>query len=186
MPFLSYYIRFTQEGECRQLEFWTEKEQIWETHSAQLQKFWKFTENYFGIYKKYWAKKVPEGTHQVATRVGGAPYPPGCAPLRRGPPGRPLVPIFCYLKSFTLKKIIGKLSGRNSAATRRNLGGANLGLWQSCSAGETSLREGEIIAIVITNNSPILGRAISSNIFNSTISSQTLLHLLCSFLLPEL
>ena len=30
-------------------------------------------ENYFGIYKKYWANKVPEGTHQVATSLGGAP-----------------------------------------------------------------------------------------------------------------
>ena len=60
--------------------------------------------------------------------------------------------IFCYMKSFILRKIISNLSGRNSAATRRNLGGTNLGLWQSCSAGETSLREGEIIAIVITND----------------------------------
>ena len=40
------------------------------------------------------------------------------------------------------KKIISHLSGRDSAATRRNLGGTNLGLWRSCSAGETSLREG--------------------------------------------
>ena len=46
--------------------------------------------------------------------------------------------------------------------------------------------EGEIIVIIITNNSPILGRAISINIFNSTISSQTLAHLLYSILLPEL
>ena len=27
-----------EEGECRQLEFWTGKEQTWETYSAQLQK----------------------------------------------------------------------------------------------------------------------------------------------------
>ena len=47
---------------------------------------------------------------------------------------------------------MGKLTGQNSAATRRNLGGINLGLWRSCSAGDTSLREGEIIAIVITND----------------------------------
>ena len=38
-------------------------------------------------------------------------------------------------------------------------GGTNLGLRQSCSAGETSLREGEIIAIVITNT-PLIGREI--------------------------
>ena len=66
-------------------------------------------------------------------------------------------------------KLKGKLTGRNSAATRRNLGGTNLGLWQSCSAGETSLREGEIITIVITNN-PLIGRgSISINIFTNTI-----------------
>ena len=45
---------------------------------------------------------------------------------------------------------------------------------------------GEIIAIVVTNNYPIFGREISINIFNNTISSQTLVHLLCSILLPEL
>ena len=68
--------------------------------------------------------------------------------------------------------------GRNSAATRRNIGVTNLGLRRSYSAGETSLREGEIITIVITND-PLIGRgSISINIFTSTISSQTLVHLL--------
>ena len=73
---------------------------------------------------------------------------------------------------------MGKLTGRTSAATRRNLGGTNLWLWRSCSAGETSLHEGEIITIVITND-PLIGRGlISINIFTSTISSQSLVHLL--------
>ena len=45
--------------------------------------------------------------------------------------------------------------------------------------------EGEIIVIIITNNSPILGRAISINIFNSTISSQTLVLILCSIFVLE-
>ena len=95
------------------------------------------------------------------------------------------MPIFCYMRSFTLGKIISKLSGRNSAATRRNLGGTNLGLRQSCSVGETSLREGEIIAIVITN-APLIGRRpISINIFTSTISSQTLVHLLYPIFVPK-
>ena len=40
---------------------------------------------------------------------------------------------------------------------RQNLGGTNLGLRQSCYAEEASLREGEIITIVITND-PIIGR----------------------------
>ena len=46
--------------------------------------------------------------------------------------------------------------------------------------GGTSLPKGEIIVVIITNNSPILGREISINIFKNTISSQTLVHLLCS------
>ena len=71
------------------------------------------------------------------------------------------------------KKIISKLSERNSTATRRNLGGTNLGLRWSYSVGETSLREGEIITIIITND-PIIGRgSISINIFTSTVGVKT-------------
>ena len=120
-------------------------------------------------------------------RRGPTPWPRGwgARPLPRGPPVGPPVPIFCYMKSFVRRKIISKLSGRDSAATRRNLGGTNLGLWRSCSAGDTSLREGEIIAIVITN-APLIGRGpISINIFTSTISSQTLVHLLYPILVSK-
>ena len=46
------------------------------------------------------------------------------------------------------------------------------------SAGETSLREGEIVTIVITIDPLIKRASISINIFTSTISSQTLVHLL--------
>ena len=98
----------------------------------------------------------PEGAHNLATRVGARPTP-WARPLPRRPPVGPPVAIFCYMKSFVRRKIISKLSGQDSAATRRNLGGTNLGLRQSCSAGDTSLREGEIIAIVITN-APLIGR----------------------------
>ena len=35
---LLFYKVYHEEGECRQLEFWLEKEQILETYSAQLQK----------------------------------------------------------------------------------------------------------------------------------------------------
>ena len=148
-----------------------EKEQILETYSAQLQKSWNSTKVIFGNNEKYRAEEIPEGAHTLATRVGARPTPLG-APLPRGPPVGPPVPIFCYMKSFVRRKIISKLSGRDSAATRRNLGGTNLGLQRSCSTGETSLREGEIITIVITND-PLIGRgSISINIFTSTISSQ--------------
>ena len=43
---------------------------------------------------------------------------------------------------------------------------------------ETSFREGEIITIVITNDLLIGRGSISTNMFTSTISSQTLVHLL--------
>ena len=113
----------------------------------------------------------------MATRVGGAPYPLGAPPTSWAtwqPSGAHLL----LYEVFYPGKIISKLTGRNSAATRRNLGGTNLGLRRSCSAGETSLREGEIITVVITND-PLIGRgSISINIFTSTISSQTLVHLL--------
>ena len=45
--------------------------------------------------------------------------------------------------------------------------------------------EGEIEAIVITNTPLIFRRPIFINIFNNTISSQTLVHLLCSIFVQE-
>ena len=47
------------------------------------------------------------------------------------------------------------------------------------------LQEGEIIAILITNDSLIERGSISINIFTSTISSQTLAQLLYSILVPK-
>ena len=123
----------------------------------------------------------PGGPHPVQET---AP-PVGHDPLSPGPPGGSPVSIFRYMKAFTMEKIVGKLTGRNSAATKQNLGGTNLGLWQRCSAGDTSLREGEIITNVITND-PLIGRgSISINIFTSTISFQTLVHLLYPILYPK-
>ena len=103
--------------------------------------------------------EIIKNTERKKYQRGPTPWPRGwgARPLPRGPPGSPPVPIFCYMKSFVRRKIISNLSGRDSAATRRNLGGTNLGLRQSCSARDTSLREGEIIAIVITN-APLIGR----------------------------
>ena len=112
------------------------------------------------------------------------PTPTRRAPLSPGPPGGPLVSIFCYMKAFTLEKIAGKLTGRNSAATRRNLGGTNLELRQSYSAGDTSLREGKSSP----SSSPThlsSGRAISINIFTSTIAPKTLVPLLYPIFVPK-
>ena len=117
---LLFYKVYHEEGECRQLGFWLEKQQILETYSAQLQKSWNSTKVIFGINKNCWAKKVPEGAHTLATRVVGAPLPLlGMPPVSWAPGGSP-VPVFCYMKAFTLENIISKLTGRNSAAMRRN------------------------------------------------------------------
>ena len=109
----------------------------------------------------------PPGGH----KPGGTPYPSRRAPVACRPPGRPPVPIFCYMEGFDLEKIIRELSGRSAAVSRRNLGRTNLGLRRSCSVGETSLPEGEIEAIVITNDPLIERGSISINIFTSTVSS---------------
>ena len=115
----------------------------------------------------------------------GRGAPPWARPLPRGPPGGSPTPIFSYMKSFDEKKIISNPSGRDSAATRRNLGGTNLGLWQSCSAGDTSLREGEIIAIVITN-APLIGRGQSPSTSSPAPSPlKTLVHLLYPILVSK-
>ena len=126
-------------------------------------------------------KKIPEGAHTLATRVGARPTP-WARPLPRGPPGGPPVPIFCYMKSFVREKIISKLSGRDSAATRRNLGGTNLGLWRSCFARETSLPDGEIII----TNAPLIGRGQSPSTSSSALSHlKTLVHLLYPILVSK-
>ena len=88
---------------------------------------------------------------------GGRALPPWARPPPHGPPVGSPVAIFCYMKSFVREKIISKLSGQDSANTRWNLGGNNLGLRQSCFVGDTSLGEREIIAIIITN-APLIGR----------------------------
>ena len=123
-------------------------------------------------------KNQPEGAHTLATRVWGAPYPPGHAPCLMGPLASLRCPSFAIWSLSPWKKMRRKLSGRSAAVSRQNLGRTNLGLRRSCSVGETSLPEGEIKAIVITNDPLIKRGSISVNIFTSTISSQTLVHLL--------
>ena len=107
------------------------------------------------------------------------------ATLSPRPPCGPPVPIFCYMRSFILEKIRGKLTRRNSTATRRNLGGTNLRLRQSCYAGETSLRQGEIITIGITN-APLIGRGQSPSTSSpAPYHLQTLVHLLYPILVSK-
>ena len=131
------------------------------------------------------ARSSKGGGHTLPTRVGARHTPLGAPPTSWSPGGPPMA-IFCYMESFDEEKIVSQLSGRDSAATRQNLGGTNLGLRRSCSARETSLQEGEIITIVITNDPLIRRGSISINIFTSTISSQTLVHLLYPIFVSKL
>ena len=75
---LLFYKVYHEEGECRQLEFWLEKEQTLETYSAQLQKSWNSTKQLFGINKNFWAKEIHQGAHTLSRKhappIGRAPY----------------------------------------------------------------------------------------------------------------
>ena len=147
MAILSYFTRFTMKrGNVGSWNSGWKRSKYWKPipHSSKNPETpWKSVLELIRIIERRNYRRGP------TPRPGGW----GRAPLSPGPPGGPPVPIFCYMKAFTLEKIRGKLTGRNSAATRRNLGGTNLGLWQSCFAGDTSLREGEIIT-----NDPLIGR----------------------------
>ena len=91
---LLFYKVYHEEGECRQLEFWLEKEQTLETYSALLQKSWNSTKYIFGFIKNYWAEEVHQGAHTLSRRVGGSPLL-GAPPVSWAP-GGPTVSIFCY------------------------------------------------------------------------------------------
>ena len=101
----------------------------------------------------------------------GAPLSPGGAPLSPGPPDGPPVPIFCYMKSFTLEK-------NHKQAYRTKLRRHEAEPWQNQSRAPAKL--------FCRGNIPPRGgnhhhrhhqcsshqeRAISINIFTSTISS---------------
>ena len=122
--------------------------------------------------KKY--QRGPLTSHEG----GGHALPPGRAPLPRGPPGGPPMTIFCYMESFDEEK-----NHKPSFWTRLRRHEAEPWRNQSRALAELFCR----------GNFPSGGgnhrhrhhqrsshqeRAISINIFTSTISSQTLVHLL--------
>ena len=86
-----------KEGECWHLEFWAGKGANIRDLFCTTPKVLKLHESQFWNILKYWVKKAPEGGHPLSTRVGARP-------CLLGPPGRPPVSIFCYMKSFSLKK----------------------------------------------------------------------------------
>ena len=130
-------------------------------------------------------KESTRGGPHPGHEGGGAPDPPGRASASWPPwqaSGAHLLLYEVFHPGKNHKQAFWTKHRRHEAEP----GETNLGLRRSCSAGETSLWEGEIVTIVITID-PLIGRgSISINIFTSTISSQTLVHLLCSIFLPEL
>ena len=87
------------------------KEQVWDTYSAQLQKPWKSMRNYYGFYKKYWAKEVPEGSYQEPRSLVSATYRPGGGYRACGPLAHPLRWIFAHVFFIFSINIIRKFSG---------------------------------------------------------------------------
>ena len=107
----------------------------------------------------------------MATRLGDAPLEL-VAPWPAPDVHLLLYEVFCPGKNH--KKAFGMKRRRLKAEPWRNQSRAPAELF----CRESSLREGGIITIAITND-PLIGRgSISINIFTSTISSQTLVHLL--------
>ena len=171
MAILSYFTRFTMKrGNAGSWNSGWKRSKRWKPilHNSKSPETPR--NNFLELIRISERKKYTRGPTPCPGERRAPPY--RACPLSPEPPGGPPMSIFCYIKALTLEKIVGKLTGQNSAATRRNLGGINLGLWRSCSAGDTSLREGEIITNVITKDPLIERGSISINIFTSTISSQ--------------
>ena len=62
------------------MEFWAGKGAKIRDLFCTTPKVQNSTKVNFGINDKYSAEEVLEGAHTLATRKGGAPYPPGRAP----------------------------------------------------------------------------------------------------------
>ena len=100
---LLFYKVYHEEGECRQLEFWLKKEQTLETYSAQLQNPETPRNLFLELIRIIERRNYRRG---ATPRPGGwgRAHPYWAHPLSRWPLGGPPVPIFCYMKSLTLKK----------------------------------------------------------------------------------
>ena len=119
-----------------------------------------------------------------SSRGWGAP-PPGAPPLPRGPPGGPPMAIFCYMESFNEKK-----KHKPSSRTKLRRHAAEPWRIQSRALAELFCRGnfppgGENHRHRHHQRSSHRERAISINIFTSTISSQTLVHLLYPILVSK-
>ena len=105
---------------------------------------WKFIKNIFGINKKYWRKNQLEGTHQLSTRVRGAPLP--CGSL--GPPLTSTPTLYIHIRGQKNKRegFIAFYDTKPSPSPNLSREG-----WSGVRSG---LRGGESVAIVIINLPP--------------------------------
>ena len=92
------------EGEYRQLEFWAGKGANIRDLFRTTPKVLKLQERQFWNILKILGEESTRGGPPTVHEGGGRALPPRARPQSRGPPGRPPVPIFCYMKSFTLEK----------------------------------------------------------------------------------
>ena len=177
MPILSYLQGLHEEGECRQLEFWAGKGSNIRDLFCTTPKILNLHGSKFHKIQKYWVKEVPEGGHTPSTRVGARPTPLGAPPALWAPwqpSGAHLLLYEVFRPGKTHKQAHGTKLHRHEAEPWRNQSRAP----RSCSARETSLREGEIIAIVITN-APLIRRGQSPSTSSPAPSHlQTLVRLL--------
>ena len=126
-----------EEGECRQLDSGLEKEQ-------NIRDLFCTTPKVLKLQRKTLLEYIKNiGRRKYQRGATHCPWGWRARPLPRGPHGSPPMPIFWYKVFLAMEKIVRKLSGRSATISRRNLGGTNLGLRWSCSAGETSLGRGK-------------------------------------------
>ena len=139
-----------------------------------------FLWNIWGILEPISTRGGPLGGHNPHGRQGSQARPGGlCSP--RPTSGAHLL----LYKWFWPRK-----NHNNTFGMERRRLEAELGQEHFCPPAERFCRgnfppRGANHLVIITNNSPILGRAISIIIFNNTISSQTLVHILCSIFVPN-
>ena len=166
-----------KEGEFRQLEIWTWKSYVKLPilHTPNKLKLHEdFFWNIWELLEQITTRGVPPGGHNPPGRA----REPRRALVGCAHPRPPPVPIFWYIGHLDLEKIRRRLLGRSATVSRRNLGRSTFALRRSDSAGGTSLPEGEIIVIIITNNSPILGGQSPSTSSIAPSHLKTLVHLL--------
>ena len=173
-----------QEGEFRQLEIWTWKSYV-RLPIMHNSKQAKTSRRFFMEYlRNIGANNYQRGPTRWAqptwARQGAQVRPGGLCPPRPTSGAHLLV-----YKSFWPRKN----KARTFMTKRRHLE-AELGQEHFCPLVERFRQGkfppgGEIEAIVITNNPLIFERPIFINIFNNTISSQILVHVLCSIFVSK-